>query len=172
MVKFRYIDRRVGGPLKMNKAFKIIKYIVDTALFLILSFYTALFCFIFHLGWAVDIITVDTPHEEHMTVPFQDYIMHFLIGSFILSVYIYNLFGNQFYKKIKIGIFTFILGLSMLLSTIELFSMLILFRTMPVEFYISQLTVLIFPFLLLMVIIKKHRELFKWKSKGFSNMKI
>ncbi|MGE7982939.1 hypothetical protein [Solibacillus sp. NPDC093137] len=87
--------------MKMNKAYKIIKYIVDKALFLILSFYTALFCFIFHLGWAVDIITVDTPHEEHVTVPFQDYIMHFLIGSFILSVYIYNLFGNQFYKKNK-----------------------------------------------------------------------
>lgn len=156
----------------MNKAIEIIKYIMDTALFLILSFYTALFCFIFHLGWAVDIITVDTPHEEHVTIPFQDYIMHFLIGSFILIVYIYNLFGHKTYKKLKIGILTFIFGLSMLLSTIELFSMVILFRTMPVEFYISQLTVFIFPFLLMMVIIKKHRELLIWKSKGFSNIKI
>lgn len=156
----------VRGFLKMHKAFKIIKYIVDTALFLILGFYTALFCFIFHLGWAVDIITVDTPHEEHLTVPFQDYIMDILIGSFILSIYIYNLFGHQIYKKIKIGILTFILGLSMLLSTIELFSMVTLFRTMPVEFYISQLTVLIFPLLLMIVMTKKHRELFKWKSKG------
>lgn len=156
----------------MNKAFESIKYIVDTALFLILSFYTALFCFIFHLGWAVDIITVDTPHEEHVTIPFQDYIVYILLGSFILSVYIYYLFGNQIYKKIKIGILTFILVLSMLLSTIELFSMLILFKTMPVEFYISQLTVFIFPFLLMMVIIKNHRELFKWKSKGFSKIRI
>ncbi|MFS0876414.1 hypothetical protein [Solibacillus isronensis] len=156
----------------MNKAIEIIKYIMDTALFLILSFYTALFCFIFHLGWAVDIITVDTPHEEHVTIPFQDYIMHFLIGSFILIVYIYNLFGHKTYKKLKIGILTFIFGLSMLLSTIELFSMVILFRTMPVEFYISQLTVFIFPFLLMMVIIKKHRELLIWKSKGFPNIKI
>ena len=158
--------------LKMNKAIEIIKYIMDTALFLILSFYTALFCFIFHLGWAVDIITVDTPHEEHVTIPFQDYIMHFLIGSFILIVYIYNLFGHKTYKKLKIGILTFIFGLSMLLSTIELFSMVILFKTMPIEFYISQLTVFIFPFLLMMVIIKKHRELLKWKSKGFSKIRI
>ena len=156
----------------MNKAFEIIKYIMDTALFLILSFYTALFCFIFHLGWAVDIITVDTPHEEHVTIPFQDYIVYILLGSFILSVYIYNLFGNQIYKKIKIGILTFILVLSMLLSSIELFSMLILFKTMPVEFYISQLTVFIFPFLLMMVIIKKHRELLIWKVKRFPNIKI
>lgn len=156
----------------MNKAIEIIKYIMDTALFLILSFYTALFCFIFHLGWAVDIITVDTPHEEHVTIPFQDYIMHFLIGSFILIVYIYNLFGHKTYKKLKIGILTFIFGLSMLLSTIELFSMVFLFKTMPIEFYISQLTVFIFPFLLMMVIIKKHRELLIWKSKGFSNIKI
>lgn len=156
----------------MNKAIEIIKYIMDTALFLILSFYTALFCFIFHLGWAVDIITDDTPHEEHVTIPFQDYIMHFLIGSFILIVYIYNLFGHKTYKKLKIGILTFIFGLSMLLSTIELFSMVFLFKTMPIEFYISQLTMFIFPFLLMMVIIKKHRELLIWKSKGFSNIKI
>lgn len=156
----------------MNKAFENIKYIVDTALFLVLSFYTALFCFIFHLGWAVDIITVDTPHEEHVTIPFQDYIVYILLGSFILSVYIYNLFGNQIYKKIKIVILTFIFGLSMLFSTIELFLMVILFRTMPIEFYISQLTVFIFPFLLMMVIIKKHRELLIWKVKRFPNIKI
>ena len=156
----------------MNKAFENIKYIVDTALFLVLSFYTALFCFIFHLGWAVDIITVDTPHEEHVTIPFQDYIVYILLGSFILSVYIYNLFGNQIYKKIKIVILTFILGLSMLLSTIELFLMVILLRTMPIEFYISQLTVFIFPFLLMMIIIKKHRELLIWKVKRFPNIKI
>lgn len=156
----------------MNKAFENIKYIVDTALFLVLSFYTALFCFIFHLGWAVDIITVDTPHEEHVTIPFQDYIVYILLGSFILNVYTYNLFGNQIYKKIKIVILTFILGLSMLFSTIELFSMVILFRTMPVEFYISQLTVFIFPFLLMVIIIKKHRELLIWKVKRFPNIKI
>lgn len=84
MVKSRYICG-VRVLLKMHKAFKIIKYIVDTALFLVLSFYTAIFCSIFHLGWAVDIITVDTPNEEHLTIPFQDYIMYILI--FIFTIY-------------------------------------------------------------------------------------
>ena len=151
----------------MNKVLKIIKYIVDSALFLILSFYTALFCFLFHLGWAVDIITVDTPHEEHVIVPFQDYIMYLLLGSLVLIIYLYNLFGHRTYKKLKIGLLTFILGLSMILSVFELFSMVILFRMMPAEFYISQFTVLIFPLLVMLVIMKKHRDLFKWKSKSF-----
>ncbi|MBM7664832.1 hypothetical protein JOC25_001291 [Solibacillus kalamii] len=153
----------------MNKAFKFIAYMGDIALFLILGFYTALFCFIFHLGWAVDIITVDTPHEEHMIIPFREYIMYFILGSLVLSVYIYNLFGHLTYKKLKIAILSFILCLSILLSAIELISMVILFRTMPIQFYISQLTVLIFPLLLMLVITKKYRELFKWKIKVLLN---
>ena len=125
------------------------------------------FNFVFHFAWAVDIITVDTPQEEHIAIPFQDYILYFLLGSLVLSVSIYFLFGNPLYQKIKIVILTFILGFSVLLSALELISMVILFRTMPVEIYISQLTVLIFSLLLIVVITNKHRGLFKCKNSNF-----
>ncbi|RSL31770.1 hypothetical protein D7Z54_19280 [Salibacterium salarium] len=143
-----------------DKTFKFFQYVGDISLFFVLGFYIVPFCLIFHLGWAVNIIAVDGSYEEHVTMPFQDYIFYFLLGSIVLYLYIRYLFGNPIYKMVKIVILMFLLGFSFLSGAVELIIMILFFKNIPAELYISQLTMFTFSLLLFAVITKRHRGIF------------
>ncbi|WP_186577717.1 hypothetical protein [Aquibacillus kalidii] len=147
--------------MEKGNGIKLLQYLGDLVIFLVLGFFTALYSFIFHLLWAGNVITVDMPYEEYMTMPFHDYIGFFLVGSIVLYLYIHFLFGNQIYKKIKLYLLTVILGFSMLAGVAEVLIMVFFFKDMPIEIYISQLSILIFSLLMLVVIITRLRGLFK-----------